>query len=303
MKLIPRQLHTQVQHELDRGKSVLLLGARQTGKTTLLQNFTVDINLSFVNPQIRQRYEQRPEILIHEIEALTELKRKNIIVWIDEVQKIPHIFDTLQYLIDKRIAQFLLTGSSARKLRIYTHPNWLPGRLVILHLDPLSLTELAQCTRMPSLTSLLVDGTLPGIINTLLEADKDTDLSSYVTAYLEEEIRAEALVRKISPFAKFLHLAASESGQIINLSKLSQEIGVAHTTIATYYQILEDCLLIDCIEPLTSSKFRRRLIKSPKYLFFDLGVRRASAREPRNFPLSYFGSLLEQWVGLELLRT
>jgi predicted AAA+ superfamily ATPase len=302
MAFISRQLESQIQYALGRGKSILLLGARQTGKTTLLQQFPVDLSLSFVDPRVKQRYERMPDLLAREVEALAEGKKTKPIVWIDEVQKIPSLLDTLQYLIDRQVAQFLLTGSSARKLRTQANPNWLPGRLVVLHLDPLTLSELESAHFNPLLESLLVDGTLPGIINTETLADKETDLNNYVSAYLEEEIRSEALVKKVAPFAKFLHLAAIESGQILNFRKLSQLIGVAHTTIATYYQILEDCLIIESIEPLTASKLRRRLTKTPKYLFFDLGVRRVSAHEGRDFPITYFGHLLEQWVGLELIR-
>jgi len=119
---------------------------------------------------------------------------------------------------------------------------------------------------------------------------------------MEEEIRAEAVVRSLGNFARFLELAASESGGIINLRKLSQEIGVSHTTIGAYYQILEDCLIAERIEPLTQSKIRKKLTKSEKYLFFDLGVRRLAAHEGTKPPRDTMGMLFEQFIGLELLR-
>jgi predicted AAA+ superfamily ATPase len=302
MKIIARQVTHQISHALGRGKSVLLLGARQTGKTTLCTQFEVDLSLSLVNPRLRHRYEQSPELLLGEVEALAEDKKKKPIIWIDEVQKVPHLFDTLQELIDTQKAQFLLTGSSARKLRAHVDSNWLPGRLVICYLDPLMQSELKDSPYHPSLESILQQGTLPGIITTENSEDKEIDLKAYVYSYLEEEIRAEALTRQIGSFSKFLTLAAAESGQIVNFSKLSQEIGVAHTTIAGYYRILEDCLIATSVEPLSISKTRRRLSKTPKYLFFDLGVRRVSAREAKDFPRSYWGHLFEQWVGLEILR-
>lgn len=302
MKIITRQITEQITHTLTRGKSILLLGARQTGKTTLCSQFKVDLAISLVNPRLRQRYEQSPELLLGELEALAEDKQKKLIVWIDEVQKVPHLFDTLQELIDTQKAQFLLTGSSARKLRAYADANWLPGRLVVFYLDPLMQTELQNSPYSLKLESILQHGTLPGIITTVSDQDKETDLKAYVQSYLEEEIRAEAVTRQLGPFSKFLILAASESGHMVNLSKLSQEIGVAHTTIANYYRILEDCLIATPIEALTISKTRRRLSKTPKYLFFDLGVRRVSAREAKDFPQSYWGHLFEQWVGLEILR-
>lgn len=127
-------------------------------------------------------------------------------------------------------------------------------------------------------------------------------MESYVTTYLEEEVRSEAVVRNLGDFARFLELAASESGGIINLRKLSQEIGVSHTTIGAYDQILEDCLIAERIEPLTQSKTRKKLTKSEKYLFFDLGVRRLAAREGTKLSRDTLGRIFEQFVGLELLR-
>lgn len=302
MKYIPRVLTQKIQQALNRGKSVLLLGARQTGKTTLIQQFSVNFKLSFIQPVIRQRYEQIPGLLTGELEVLAENNPDKILVWIDEVQKVPAIFDVIQDLIDREIAQFILTGSSARKLRASHSTNWLPGRLVVLRLDPFIQTELNNSNLTIPLEDLLLYGTLPGIVMLDHTIDKETDLASYVNTYLEEEIRAEALVRKIGHFSRFLALAASESGQIVNFRKLSQEIGVAHTTIADYYQILEDCLVAARIEPFHNSKTRRRLMKAPKYLLFDLGIRRISAREGRQLPAYYWGHLFEQWVGLELIR-
>ena len=142
--------------------------------------------------------------------------------------------------------------------------------------------------------------TLPKIISHQNLQHKNIDLKSYVSIYLEEEIRTEALVRNVGSFARFLELAASESGNIINLRKLSQEVGVAHTTIAAYYQILEDCLIAERIEPLRHTKTRRRLSASPKYLFFDLGIRRLSANEGTQLPAKHMDLLFEQFVGLEL---
>ena len=127
-------------------------------------------------------------------------------------------------------------------------------------------------------------------------------LNSYVFGYLEEEIRAEALSRDLSTFSNFLELAAFESNSAPNMSKLSQEIGVSHTTIASYYQILEDCLIAERVEPLTKSSTRKKLTKTQKYILFDLGVRRVAAREGTQLPKDILGGIFEQFVGLELLR-
>lgn len=304
MDYINRQIEPLIFQTLKRGKSILLLGARQTGKTTLISNlakqYPVAFSLSFIQPAVRIRYEQNPSLLAGEIEAIAEKSRAQPLVVIDEVQKVPEILDVVQDLIDRRIAAFILTGSSARKLRMGTKVNLLPGRIVAYRLDPFTYHELYSCQM--TLEDMLLYGSLPGIVLDGEKGDKEIDLNAYVTTYLEEEIRAEALVRNVGMFARFIALAASESGNIVNFTKLSQEIGIAHTTIAAYYQILEDCLIAERVEPLVHTKTRRKLIKSPKYLFFDLGVRRSSADEGIKLPLEHLGKLFEQWVGLELIR-
>jgi predicted AAA+ superfamily ATPase len=299
MKYIPRILEEQISHAIKRDKSVLLLGARQTGKTTLIQRFKNDLFVSFVQPDIRQRYEKSPHLLRGEVEALVSRERgKCPLVVLDEVQKVPSILDVVQDLIDRKKANFILTGSSARKLRRGAQVNLLPGRVVAFQMDPFSLQEVPS----QDLNERLLYGSLPGILAVSALSDREVDLESYVTTYLEEEVRAEAAVRNLGNFARFLELAASESGGIINLRKLSQEIGVSHTTIGAYYQILEDCLIAERIEPLTKSKTRKKLTKSEKYLFFDLGVRRLAAHEGTKLPRDTVGILFEQFIGLELLR-
>lgn len=299
MKYIKRLLEDKIAHALGRNKSVLLLGARQTGKTTLISRFKHDLLVSFVQPDIRQRYEKSPHLLKGEVESLVAADTgKRALVILDEVQKVPVILDVVQDLIDRGKANFILTGSSARKLRRGAHVNLIPGRIVALRMDPFSLQEVPA----NDLHERLLYGSLPGIIAVGAQSDKETDLESYVTTYLEEEIRSEAVVRNLGDFARFLELSASESGGIINLRKLSQEIGVSHTTIGAYYQILEDCLIAERIKPLTHSKTRKKLTKSEKYLFFDLGVRRLAAHEGTKLPKETFGLLFEQFIGLELLR-
>lgn len=300
MKYLLRLVEKRIQHELNRHKSVLLLGARQTGKTTLLSRFRADLSISFVQADVRQRYEKSPHILRMEVDSIpTDPVKKRPLVILDEVQKVPDILDAVQDLVDRGKADFILTGSSARKLRRGAHVNLLPGRVTTLRLDPFSLLEFPS----DDLHERLLYGSLPGILATKGASDRETDLESYVTTYLEEEVRAEAVVRNLGHFARFLELAASESGKVVNLRKLSQEIGVSHTTIGAYYGILEDCLIAERIEPLTHSKTRKKLTKSEKYLFFDLGVRRVAAREDTKPSRDTLGRIFEQFVGLELLRS
>jgi predicted AAA+ superfamily ATPase len=297
MDYIRRAVEARLRASLRRGRSVLLLGARQTGKTTLIGRLGATRSISLVNPEARQRYERDPSLLTREVEALANRRRRPLVT-IDEIQKVPALVDAVQDLVDRRLAKFVLTGSSARKLRRGTGVNLLPGRVATLRLDPLVLAERAP----ESLDEAMFFGSLPGILASRSTTARERDLRDYVTTYLEEEVRAEAIVRRLGAFGRFLELAASQSGDIVNYRKLSQEIGVAHTTIQAYYEILEDCLIAERIEPFTESRTRHKLTRSSRYVFFDLGVRRAAAREGTALTLETRGRLFEQYVGLELLR-
>jgi predicted AAA+ superfamily ATPase len=297
MSTIARRLRPQLERHLARGKSVLLLGPRQTGKTTMLADVPADLRVSLVDPAARQRYERDPGLLAGEVAALPRRRGRVPRVVLDEVQKVPALLDAVQDLIDRRQGQFVLCGSSARKLG-RGGANLLPGRVVSLRLDPLTFDELQRA----DLDTLLHYGSLPGIWTTPDAADRETDLASYVSGYLEEEVRAEALVRSIGSFGRFLELAALESGGIVSFRELSQQIGVSHTTIAGYYEVLEDCLVAERVDPLTRSRTRKRLTRSPRWLLFDLGVRRLAAREGTRPTPDRLGQLFEQLIGLELVR-
>jgi predicted AAA+ superfamily ATPase len=299
MEYVARLVERSLERALARGRSTLLLGARQTGKTTLALRLGADVQLNFIRPEVRQRYERRPELLGAEIESgPASPARKRPLVLLDEVQRVPELVNVVQDLIDRRMAQFILTGSSARKLRRGRDTNWLPGRLTPLRLDPLTIAERAP----PSLEECLLFGSLPGIVGVEGEDDRERDLSAYSSLYLEEEVRAEALVRKLGQFSRFLQLAALESGGISHYRGLAQELGVPHTTVSGYYEILEDCLIAERVEPLTLSRTRKKLTRSPRFLFFDLGVRRAIAEEGRRLPPRVLGTLFEQFVALECIR-
>jgi predicted AAA+ superfamily ATPase len=293
-----RGVETAIGHALARGRSLFLFGARQTGKTTLTGRLPAALRISLAQPDVRLRYEKTPGVLRGEIEALPAAGAFPPLVVLDEVQKVPVLLDSIQDLIDRGVARFVLTGSSARKLCRGASANLLPGRVSVFHLDPFSLTERAPAR----IEDVLLDGSLPGIVSVPGADDRESDLSAYVTTYLEEEIRAEAAVRNLGAFARFLELAAAEAGGIVNLRALAGDVGVAHTTIAAYYQILEDCLIADRVEPLTTSATRKKLTRSDKYLLFDMGVRRLAAHEGRRVLPTRAGQLFEQWVGLELLR-
>ena len=293
-----RTIETAISAALSRGKSILLLGPRQTGKTTMLKMFQPDMSVNLARTDERRFYEADPSRLRCEIASLPRPANRAIpLVMLDEIQLVPALLDEAQTIIDSHAAQFALTGSSARKLR-RAGVNLLPGRVVSLKMDPLSIAESPDVP----LDRRLAYGAMPGIMSVPDDKSRQLDLDSYVDTYLQEEIRQEAIVRNLGAFARFLDLAASDSGLIVNFSDLASRIGVTHTTINSYYGILEDCLIAERVEPISASPVRKRLTKSPRHLFFDLGVRRVAAREDENAAETEKGRRFEQFVGLELLR-
>lgn len=300
MAYIFRYLQQRIEKTLLRNKSILLLGPRQTGKTTLIHKLPLDRYISLANLEARLGYEQNLGRLGREIEALAAKCPHRPIIAIDEIQKVPILTDAIQDLIDRDIAQFILTGSSARKLRKTHTLNVLPGRVIPLHMDPLVIREIPKEKLL--IENLLLYGSLPEIVQEDDAEIREENLQAYVSLFLDEEIRVEANVRNVGAFAQFLQLAAVESGNELNFEKISQDIGVSRNTISSHYQILEDCLVCERIEPLTGSKTRKRLVKTAKYLFFDMGIQRVSAKLGIRLTPEMMGRLFEQFVGLELLR-
>lgn len=292
-----RRIQSQLDQALKRNKSILLLGPRQVGKTTLLENEKYDVEISLLLEKNRIKYERHPDLIIDEVKAHPKCN-KGLRVFIDEIQLIPQLLNAIQYIIDKKLAQFILTGSSARKLRKYSDFNLLPGRLVLIKLDSLSISE----HHHENLTDLLIYGELPGILKLRSQAEKNIDLESYVTTYIEEEIRKEAVTKNLPAFYRFLELASLEAGKITSLRQISQEAGVSHNTIGSYYEILEDSLIMLRIDPYSVSSTRKKLTKSSKYLFFDLGVRRLASKEGTKLGKNRLGELFEHYIGLELSR-
>ena len=314
----PRQLESILQSEASQDKVRLLFGARQTGKSTLLQR-VADANTRIFNLQERRtrlELERDPHVFTQILEADN---RDRMVVCVDEIQKVPALLDEVQYLYDTYPGRFrfLLTGSSARKLKT-SSANLLPGRAHLFNLCPLILMERqgAPESRVfpvkaepfengfpkPALEDLLLFGSLPGVTLENKESRVRT-LESYVDLYLEEEIRREALVRNVGAFAQFLELAATESGRIINLTNISRESGVPVATLRTYYQVLEDTFVGYRI-PAYGAAGRKRVLTTPRFLFYDNGVRNAAARFSFSTDLlkTQMGLLFENWVGQELLH-
>ena len=316
-KLYIRNLQAALQAAVRKKQSVLMLGPRQVGKTTLvkscLESAANSITYSLQVPDTRLSLEKDPSLLIRQIKAA----RPHPIVFIDEAQKVPELFDAIQYLIDEKLAAFVVTGSSARKLK-RKGGNLLPGRLKSFHLDPLAWNELGwvlntgikelAIANLPNSSSYsfeksLIFGTLPGIVNQAGDADRKDFLKAYSQIYLEEEIRAEALSRKIGAFSRFLELAAQESGTAPNFAKLSMEAGVSAPAIKEFYNVLEETLVAERVDPYLKNA-RKRMLRSARYYLFDLGVRNSLARLPLTEELinSQKGVLFEHAVVLELIR-
>ncbi|HKP94262.1 MAG TPA: ATP-binding protein [Fibrobacteria bacterium] len=298
-------------------QSCFLLGPRQVGKTTLIQDLLPKgpeiLSIPLQDPSLRSAYERDPGLLVRQLSAAKTRKT----VFIDEVQKVPELLDAVQLLIDEGKANFILTGSSARKLR-KAGSNLLPGRVKSFHLDPLSWTESGwtdghyiDAFAMPasgnrvdfSLEESMAFGSLPGIATLGDPEDRKDFLRAYANLYLEEEIRAEALTRKVGAFSRFLELAAQESGTSPNLSKLSMEAGVSVPTIKEYYAILQETLVLERVDPYLKNA-RKRILSSPRYYFFDMGVRNALARLPMDAAgvNAQKGILFEHAVVLEIIR-
>ena len=278
-------------------RSVLLLGPRQVGKSTLLASLAPDLRVDLSSLDTFRHYVSDPGRLERELDAATPRVRT---VFIDEVQRVPPLLDVVQSQADRhpRRFRFLLSGSSARKLR-RGHANLLPGRVLIEYLHPLLACELGGEF---DVERALAHGTLPGIY---AEPDRELrarDLRSYTDAYLREEVQAEALVRDVGAYSRLLDLVAAASGRVINLHAMSGDAAVGYETARRYLDVLEDTLLLHRI-PAWADSDRASLVAHPKLLFFDLGVRNALLRRPLDHPLDdERGLLLEHLVGLELQR-
>jgi predicted AAA+ superfamily ATPase len=271
----------------------MLLGPRQVGKTTLCRQFQFDLEINLASVKEKLLFEKDPQRL----EKLTESSKKKLFIYIDEIQKVPELFNSIQILIDANKAQFLVTGSSARKIKKQVDVNLAPGRVVNLRLDPLSLQEVPL-----ELDEALAFGQLPGICKENNLEQKELELRSYVENYIEEEIRKETRLRNIAPFYRFLESAAIHSGQISNFSEISKDLGPTIVTIQSYYQILEDTLFVERIDPYLKNATRKKLSKSSRYLFFDLGVRRILADEGKRVLPERKGQLFEHLIGNEIIK-
>ncbi len=246
-------------------KSVLLLGPRQVGKSTLIRALSPDLEINLAEEAEYFRFQTE----LDELERRIEAARPKT-VFIDEIQRIPRLTNSIQALIDRNSSlRFFLTGSSARKLR-RGKANLLPGRVLSFQLSPLSLLELQDEWDERRAMQL---GTLPGVYLNPAAAEAKRLLQSYTTIYLREEIMAEALVRQMDGFFRFIQAAAFESGSFTDYSKTAKRAKVSRQSVTRHYEILEDTLIGNRVwnDPSLDPD-EVDLVKHPRFFFFDLGV-------------------------------
>ena len=289
--------------KLPKNRHFFLFGPRQVGKSTLLRNTFSSKNTFFYNLLDSDTYFLllgRPALLNEQLNAL-EKKYTHIVI--DEIQRIPELLNEVHLNIEeKRNRIFILSGSSARKLK-RQGANMLGGRAFTYNLYPLTHKELGKNFNLNRTLEL---GTLPAVY---LDTEKNDayakeSLKSYVKTYLEEEIKAEALVRNLQYFIQFLDLAASENGRIINFSNIAGDIHCDYKTVQEFYRVLEDTLIGFTLNAYAKST-RRQLSKHPKFYFFDTGVQRAITKtiDSKLVPKTRdFGKYFEHFIIAEMIR-
>jgi len=259
--------------QLDGAHSCFLFGARGTGKTTFIRRAfdpEASLYIDLLDPETEDSYRRSPARLESEVMALPESVRW---VLIDEVQRAPRLLDVAHRLIENTGKCFVLTGSSARKLKRGAS-NLLAGRAFVHNLFPLTAPELREAF---ALDDILRWGCLPTIYSLANKAAKNAYLRAYTHTYLKEEIAAEQITRRLDPFREFLEVAAQANGTIVNYAHIARDVGVDPKTVASYFEILEDTL-IGFHLPAYHRSVRKQQRANPKFYFFDLGVKWALDR-------------------------
>jgi uncharacterized protein len=274
--------------ELPPQRSAFLWGPRKVGKTYWLHHglhrkaWVIDL----LQTDVFAEYAARPHLLRE------RWRPERALTVIDEIQKVPALLDEVHWLMANKGASFLLTGSSARKLR-RGHANLLGGRAWRYTMTPLSFLEVTGF----ELEAALASGMLPPHF---LSPDPTRDLRSYVADYLKEEIVAEAATQNIPAFSEFLRVAALTSSELLNYTNVARETGVSAKVVHGYFQILEDTLLAVRIPPWQKAR-TRRLIQTEKFYLFDVGVANYLARRTPRPGNADFGKSFEHFILMELV--
>ncbi|MGB4654607.1 MAG: ATP-binding protein [Bacteroidales bacterium] len=284
--MLPRKINFQdVEND-----SIFLWGARQTGKSTLLKMRFPDVRyIDLLKSDEFARYSRRPALLREELSLLPE----NELVIIDEIQKIPALLDEVHWLISNHRLRFILSGSSARKLR-RSGVNLLGGRAIRKHLYPFVSTEIPEF----DLVKACNNGMLP---RHYLVENATNRLHAYVGDYLQQEIKAEALTRNLNTFTRFMEVAALSNGEILNYNNIASECGVSAPTVKEYFSILEETL-VGYIIPAFTRNVKRRVVQSPKFYYFDVGFANfLLKRSPLSPGSPEFGHAFEHFIIQEII--
>lgn len=273
-------------------RSIFLYGPRQVGKTALTKKlFPAARRYDLLLADLFLRLSQRPELIREELTAGKVDPDAGPVV-IDEIQKLPILLDEVHYLIEERKFRFLLTGSNARTFK-RSQVNLLGGRARTRHLFPLASVEIPGF----DLLRAVQWGTLPPIY---LSDEPEEDLLAYCGSYLQEEIKAEGLVRRVENFSRFLHTAALVNGELVNFAGLSSDCGIPARTLREYFFILEETLVGALLQPYQRT-LHRKPVQTARFYFFDVGVANALARRKHIAPGSeLFGKALEHFIFTEL---
>ena len=260
--MIPRKLSPVLQKAADQFPVVTLLGPRQAGKTTLVRALFPDhIYINLENPQVRSLYREDAKSL------LRDGKEKVII---DEAQQVPDILSWVQVFADREneTGQFVLTGSNQPALGEAISQS-LAGRTSIHHLLPLSLEELASEKLIERRDEMLLKGFLPRLYNASISPGNL--YSSYFATYVERDVRRLINVKDIAKFETFIRLLAGRTGQLVNFSSLSGDVGVSSTTLGGWFSALEASFVVFRLQPYYTN-LGKRLVKTPKLYFVEPGL-------------------------------
>lgn len=272
-------------------KSFFLFGPRATGKTFMIRQQLGDtaLTINLLNSRFYLMLNAAP----YELEALIAAEPSKQWIVIDEIQRIPALLNEVHRLIEEKSITFLLTGSSARKLRRHGH-NLLAGRAWEARLFSLTYAEIPHF----DLHRYLLYGGLPPVY---LSQDPREELDAYINTYLKEEIQAESLVRTLPAFSRFLQTSALTSGQMLNFSELSNDTGIPVSSVREYYHILEDTFMGMMLPAYTKTK-KRKAISTAKFYWFDIGVKHALAGIHELPPQSdLYGQAFEHFIVMEMI--
>jgi predicted AAA+ superfamily ATPase len=271
---------------------VFLWGPRKTGKSYWVRQHLPGAPLiDLLKTDTFAEYAARPALLRERFGMTTPAGPSGPIV-IDEVQKVPALLDEVHWLMENRARTFLLTGSSARKLR-RGHANLLAGRAWRREMKPLCFPEITEV----DLERMMVSGLLPQHFLSEMPVE---DVRAYVSDYLREEIVAEGMVSNLPAFSEFLRVAALTNSELLNYTNVAREVGVSAKVVRGYFEILDDTLLGYRLRPWTRST-NRRLIQTEKFYLFDVGVTNYLTRRTPRIGTPEFGKSFEQYLFMELM--